>query len=70
VNYSQCADRIKVAWLGGVNAGLALGHDYYGFVITERIDQLNRAFPAYCKRQNRMGKQDSIPHRQDGKWLL
>ena len=64
VHRGQRAHAEKIGRGGGVNASLALRDDNNGLVFTQRIDQLNRAFPANGKRQHGMRKQHRVTHRQ------
>ena len=62
VNHGQRSDGVEVGGLGRVHTGLALGYYYYGLVFTERVDQLDRTFPAYGQGQHRVGEQDRVAH--------
>jgi hypothetical protein len=53
-----------------IDAGFALRHNNDGFVFSQRVNQLDRTFPAHGQGQHRMGEQNRIAHRQDRKRLL
>ena len=62
----QGADRVHVVGGGRVQAGVLLGGDDDGALFAQGLDELDGAFAADGKWQNGMGKQDGVPHRQDG----
>jgi len=64
VNYGQAADGEQISRLGRVDPRFSLGHHDNGLVITQRIDQLDRALTTHRQRQHCMGEKDGIAHRQ------
>ncbi len=70
VHHGRGSHRVKVAGLRGVDPRLALGHHDDGLVFPQRIDQLNRTFPAHGQGQNSVREQHRIPYRKHRKSLL
>ena len=58
------AHRVQIAGLRGVHARIALRHHHHRLFVAKRLDELDRALPAYRQGQNGMGKQDRIPYGQ------
>ncbi len=65
VHHRQAADGEQVGGLGSVDARLALRHHNDGLVLTQRINQLNRAFAADGQRQHRVREQNGVAHGQN-----
>src|ERR1700722_8286783 len=66
MDHGRGANGIKIAGLGVVDARFALCDNDNSFILAERIDKLNGAFPPYGKRQGGVREQNRIPHREHG----
>ena len=67
VHHGQRADGVQIGGLRRIHPRLALGDDHDGFVLAQRLNQLDRAFPAYGQGQNSVREEHRIAHGQDGK---
>jgi hypothetical protein len=70
VDLCERADLVKVrgGWI--LDPGIQLGNNAQQlFFARQGIDERQRAFPTYRQRQNRAGKQNCVPNRQDRKCL-
>jgi hypothetical protein len=65
VHRRQGADGIQVAGLRTVHAFVALGDHHDGLLLSQGLNELNRALPADGKRQYGMGKQHRATNRQN-----
>ena len=66
VHRGQGAHGMQIAGLGRVQAGVELRGHHNGPLFAQRLDQLDGALAANRQRQNGVGKQDGVPHGQDG----
>ena len=66
VHRRQGADGIQVAGLRTVHAFVALRDDHDGLLLSQGLNELNRALPADGQRQHGMGKQDRAANGQNG----
>ena len=66
VHHRQRSDGIEIGRLRRVHPRLALRHHHDGLVVTERVNQLHRAFPPDRQRKHSMGKEHRVAHRQNG----
>ncbi len=64
VHHRQGPDGEQVRRLRRIDPRLALGHHHNGLVFAQGIDQLDRALPAYGKRQHGVRKQHRVAHGQ------
>ena len=66
VDDGKGSDGIEIGGLRRIDAGLALRYDDDGFVVAERIDQLDRTFTADRQGKHGVRKQDGIADRENG----
>ena len=66
VDDRQSSHRVEVAGLGSIDAGFALRHHHDGLVLAQRINQLDRALPAYGQGQH--GVRETTPYPAPAGW--
>ncbi len=65
VHRGQRSHRVQIGRLGRVQARIQLRRNHDRPLLAQRLDQLDGALPAHRQRQHRVGKQNSVPDRQD-----
>ena len=66
VHRRQGADGVQVAGLRGVHARVALRDHHDGLLLSQRLNELDGAFPADGQGQHGVGKQHRVANRQNG----